>query len=46
MEVFIVVGRVGALEPSRELPEEELEDVAKLVLSVGRVRRVEPQEVR
>lgn len=45
MEVFIVVRRVSSLEASRKLPEEELEDVAKFVLIVGRVRRVESEEV-
>ena len=45
MEVLIVVGRVSAGEIIRELPEEELEDVAKFVLIVGRVRRVESEEV-
>ena len=45
MKIFVVISGVRALETSRQLPEEELEDVTELILSVGRIGRVEPEQV-
>lgn len=46
MEILRVIRLVLALEPGRQLSKEELENIAQLVLRVGRLGRVQAQNVR